>query len=192
MQVFGGDGPSRAEGEVERGRRTAGHVLAPYQRGATSLGSAGSRHGDAHRNHSRTRRFALQAANFSWSWPGKGGRGRGGGRGPSPALARARAIASRSLAISTSFIAPRQRGQVITSTANTRWSSHAHGCRFEGFVLPGEAQPGSSSVASPTNNLNCVGAAGSGTRPGTTSLRALGEDRFSPKTTSLVTVQGWC
>jgi hypothetical protein len=77
------------------------------------------------------------------------------------------------LAISTSFIAPRQRGHVITSTANTRWSSHAQGRRFEGFVLPGEAQPGSSSVASPANNLNCVGSTGSGTRPGTTSLRAL-------------------
>ena len=62
---------------------------------------------------------------------------------------------------------------LAASTANTRWSSHAHGCRFEGFVLPGEAVPGSSSVASPTNNLNCVGAAGSGTRPSTTSLRAL-------------------
>jgi hypothetical protein len=43
----------------------------------------------------------------------QGGLGRGGGLGPSPTVARARAIASRSLAISTSFIAPRQRGQVI-------------------------------------------------------------------------------
>jgi hypothetical protein len=152
--------------------RTADHVVAATGGGATSLGSACSRHGDAHRDQSRTRRSALQAANFSSSWPGKGGLGRGGGLGPSPAEARARAIASRSLASSTSFIAPRQRGQVITSTANTRWSSHAQGCRFEGFVLPGEAQPASSSVASPTNNLNCVGAAGGGTRPGTTSLRA--------------------
>ena len=40
------------------------------------------------------------------------------------------------------------------------------------FELLGFA-PGSSSVASPTNNLNCVGLARSGTRPGTISLRAL-------------------
>ena len=94
--------PSRAEREVgerssENGR-TADHVVAATGGGATSLGSAGSRHGNAHRDHSRTRRSALQAANFSSSWPAKGGLGRGGGLGPSPALARARAIASRLLA----------------------------------------------------------------------------------------------
>jgi hypothetical protein len=40
-------------------------------------------------------------------------------------------------------------------------------------VLSGFALLGSSSVASSANNLRCVGAAGSRTRPGTTSLRAL-------------------
>jgi hypothetical protein len=44
--------------------------------------------------------------------------------------------------MSMSFIAPRQRGQDSTSTANTRWSSHAQGCRFECFVLPGGSSAG--------------------------------------------------
>jgi hypothetical protein len=61
------------------------------------------------------------------SWPSIAGRGRGGGRGPSPAWASARAISSRVVAIFTRRMGPVQCGHTITSTANTRAKSHAHG-----------------------------------------------------------------
>jgi hypothetical protein len=61
-----------------------------------------------------------------------------------------------------------ERREVETGSVADREPARGRARGVSGFVLPG-----SSSVASPSSSLNCVGAAGSGTRPGTTSLRAL-------------------
>ena len=59
-----------------------------------------------------------------------------------------------------SAIRPSHLGQVMTSTANTRCSSQAHGWRDAGLVH------GSSSVASPSNtSRSWLGSTGSGVPP---------------------------
>jgi hypothetical protein len=93
-----------------------------------------------------------------WGWLG-----RGGGRAPRPRSASTRAMSSGLLAIFTKRIAPRQRGQVMMSTANTRCSSHAQGCRAGCLAIT------SSSVAAPpSDNGICIGSVGTDTGPGTT------------------------
>jgi hypothetical protein len=89
--------------------------------------------------------------------------------------ASTRAMSSGLLAIFTKRIAPRQRGQVMMSTANTRCRSHAHGCRVGCLVVT------SSSVAAPpSDNGICVGSALLGSGPGTTSGRASARAENSP------------
>ena len=74
-------------------------------------------------------------------------------------------MSSGLLASFTKRIAPRQRGQVMISTANTRESSHAHGCRAGCLALRS-----SSLAAAPSGSVNdiWVGFVGTDTGPGTT------------------------
>lgn len=123
-----------------------------------------------------SRSFGLHAApRRSSSWPSFIGRGRGGGRGPRPAWACALLMSSRVVASFNRRKRPPQSGHTVTSTANTRASSHAHGCRDgRSLVDAGSlAADGSLALAASKPSPSCTGSlAALVARPGTTSARA--------------------
>ena len=115
-----------------------------------------------------------------WQWPEERwrsivGRARGGGRGPRPAWASALLMSSRVVASFTNRMRPAQCGHTVTSTANTRASSHAHGFRdARSLVDPGSlAADGSLALAASKPSPSCTDSlAALAARPGTTSARA--------------------
>jgi hypothetical protein len=89
-----------------------------------------------------------------------------GGAGPIPWAASTRSMSPRSVATSTKRILPSHRGQVSTSAAKTRRSSHAQGCRAGRSGRRVHPPP-----CAPDSSPSCR--AGRGRAPRTTSGRAL-------------------
>ena len=153
----------RATHRLASSPRSPSHGL-PSRRGALGnlpRGAVGSL-----KPHRRTQRCvgrAVQAAPRSSSSCPVGG-GRGGARASRPGAPRTRAMSSGSVTTSSRRIRPAHSGHRAMSTANTRRKSHAQGCRVGGGGTSGPPSSGDKSGS-------CSSATGS--RPGTTSARAL-------------------